>query len=152
MNVKREIVKPFDYNERNFRIRKFDAMTGSYIAFKLMSEIIPVVGLGKELGIEPSAGAKMMSKKDFFELQSDCLKICDELLEAGPIPVMNEDGSWGVIGLEKDTKTVLALSIQALMFNVKDFFDGSLLTSLAGALNLSPPDAKTLMNSSIPQS
>lgn len=140
---KREIYQAFEFGGRKWRVGKFDAMTGSYIAYKLMSELLPM-GLGTKIGLPESKGASKtaMSKKDFFELQKDCLSVCEELIDAGPTCVLNEDGSWGVIDVERDAPLVLALTIRSLAWNVSSFFDESLLTSLAGALGLSRPEAE----------
>lgn len=139
---KRTMYDPFDFGGRKWRVGKFNAMLGSYIAYKLMSEILPM-GLGAKIGLPASTSSgKTMSKKDFFELQRDCLSSCEELLDAGPTCVLNEDGSWAVIDVEYDAPLVLALTIKVLAWNVTSFFDKSLLASLAGALNMIPPEAK----------
>ncbi len=137
--MNRETHKDIKIGERNFRLKKFDALTGSYIAYTLMAEMLPM-GLNEQIGIPaPEANAKKeikkMSKKDFAELQHDCLRVCTEILPAGEASVLDEAGRWGVIGLETDTSTVLVLTIQVLVFNVKSFFDESLLTSLSEAMS-----------------
>src|SRR5665648_6504 len=97
-NKKRELYDKFEYGGRQWRVGKFDAMTGSYIAYKLMSELLPM-GLGSRIGLPetPNESKTSMNKKDFFELQKDCLGACCEMLPAGPTGVLNEDGTWGVI-------------------------------------------------------
>lgn len=138
---KRETYKDVKIGDRNFRIEKFDAYTGSYIAYKLMSEALPM-GLGNQLGL-PDTQKVSMSKKDFMELQKDCLGVCYEHLPAGITPVLNDNGSFAVNGLEKDPKTVIVLTIHALLFNVSSFFDENLLDSIAKGLSLiSQQDAK----------
>jgi hypothetical protein len=139
---KRELYKVFEFDERQFRIGKFDAMTGSYIAYKLMGEMIP---MGIKIEGIPTApqGSPVMSKADFIELQRDCLKVCAELLPAGPADVMNENGSWGIDDIENNAKLALTLTVQALTWNITDFFDVNLLQSLAtGISDLSLLDAK----------
>lgn len=128
--MKRETYKIFEFEERKFRIGKFDAMTGSYIAYQLMGQLLP---MGLKLDGIPSApaGSKTMNKEDFKELQTECLKVCEEMLPAGPSPVINENGSWGIEDIQKDAKTALALTVQSLMWNVADFFDENLLQALA---------------------
>ncbi|GAB6170548.1 hypothetical protein JCM15765_03930 [Paradesulfitobacterium aromaticivorans] len=138
---KRELSKLFEFKERKFRIGKFDAMTGSYIAYKLMAEVLPM-GIGAKLGFSAPTGSPTMSKQDFMDLQKDCLGVCAELLPAGPTPVLNENGSWGVMDIENNAPLVMALTIQALMWNVSDFFTEDLLASLSEVLNLSLPTAK----------
>jgi hypothetical protein len=139
---KRELYKKFEFGGRDWRIGKFDAMTGSYIAYKLMGEMLP---MGLKVDGIPSApgGSPVMSKGDFIELQRDCLKVCSELLGAGPAPVMNDNGTWGVEDIENNAKLALTLTVQALVWNVADFFDGDLLQALAtGMSDLSLPTAK----------
>lgn len=149
---KRETSKVFDFGDRKWRIGKFDAFTGSYIAYKLMAEVLPM-GLAQQVDIPlPPGDAKPMSKADFFDLQRDCLGVCAELLDSGPTPVLNEQGNFGVIGLEHDAPTVLALTVQVLVFNVASFFDERLLTLLSGAMsNLKLPTAPTSTSMSTPQ-
>lgn len=128
--MKRETYKIFEFDERKFRIGKFDAMTGSYIAYQLMGQFLP---MGLKLDGIPSApaGSKTMSKSEFIELQTECLKVCEEMLPAGPAPIINENGSWGIEDIKNDAKTALALTVQSLMWNVADFFDENLLQALA---------------------
>lgn len=139
---KREIYKNFEFGGRSWRIGKFDAMTGSYIAYKLMGEMLP---MGIRIEGVPAApkGSPTMSKADFIDLQKDCLKVCAEMLPAGPAEVMAENGSWGVEDIENNAKLALALTMQALVWNVTDFFDASLLQALAaGFVSLKPSDVK----------
>jgi hypothetical protein len=134
--------KDIDYEGRKWRIKKFDAMTGSYIAYKLMAEALPM-GIGAKAGIPVPKSSKIMSKQDFIEFQRDCLSVCYEVLPVGLTPVLDGSGSFAVIGIEHDVKTVMMLTIQALTFNISSFFDESLLASLAGAISsIVPPDAK----------
>jgi hypothetical protein len=134
-DMNRETYKDIEIGKRNFRISKFDALTGSYIAYTLMSEALPM-GLNTKAGIPLSRKEmKLMSKQDFKELQISCLNVCVEKLPGGLQPIFDESGGWAVIGIEHDTAIVLALTIQALMFNVKSFFDESLLTSLSEAFS-----------------
>jgi len=139
---KRVLFKTFELDGRKWRIGKFNAMVGSYIAYKLMAEVMPL-GIAQQAGIPVPAGGKSMSKADFIELQKDCLSCCYEFLPAGPAPVINENGTFGVEDLENNVKVVMALTIQALIFNVSDFFTENLLSSLADSMKtLIPPVAK----------
>lgn len=139
---KRETFKKIKFDGRDWRIDKFDAMTGSYIAYKLIGENLPM-GIKIDGIPKAPAGSKIMSKADFIELQTDCLKVCYEILDAGPSPVMNDNGSWGVEGVENNAKLALALTVNALVWNIADFFDESLLQTLAtGVLGSVLPDVK----------
>lgn len=142
---KRALYTDWEHEGRKWSIGKFDAMTGSYVAYKLMAEILPM-GLGAKVGVPAQIqkkGMPTMSRADFQDLQRDCLGVCRELLKSGPAPVLADDGTFAVEGLEHDTKTVLALTIQALAWNVRDFFDESLLSSLASTLGMSSPAVPT---------
>jgi len=135
-------VKTFEFGGRTWQVRKFDAWTGSYLAYRLMAEALPG-GMGAAAGIPAPKDGKPMSKADFVALQKECLGVCYEVLPAGPRPVLDENGNFGVSGLEHDTKTVLALTVQALLFGVADFFDAEFLSSLnEGFQDLRPPDAQ----------
>jgi hypothetical protein len=59
--------------------------------------------------------------------------------------VLNRNGSWGVDGLENNTMLVLLLAINALTFNVHDFFTGNGLQDLANSV-------RDLMPSNMPMS
>lgn len=139
---KRETSKIFEFGDRTWHIGKFNAWVGSYIAYKLMAEALPM-GIGKQAGVPTPKGSKQMNRADFTELQKDCLGVCSEQLPGGLVPVLNSEGNFAVVGLEHDTKTVLALTIQALVFNVADFFDASLWGSIAADFQgLNMPSAK----------
>jgi hypothetical protein len=130
---KREIYKTFKYEGREFRIGKFNAMTGSYVAYKLMGQMLPM-GIIVD-GIKAPEGSQIMSKSDFIDLQKDCLKTCSELLPAGPAEVMYENDTFGIDDIENNAKLALALTVQALVWNISDFFDENLLRSLATGIS-----------------
>lgn len=128
--MKREKFKDVEIEGRKFRINRFDALTGSYIASLLLMQILPM-GMGKQLGLDNLTEGSLMKKETFIELQKDCLKVCQELTNVGnvetPMFVMLPDGRWGVEGLQDETTIVLPLAIQTLVFNLSDFFqDGAL--------------------------
>ncbi|RKN75000.1 phage tail assembly chaperone [Paenibacillus ginsengarvi] len=139
-----------EINGRKFRVKKFDAMTGSFMLFKVTGLLAPLFGgvdLTK-LTDEASAasflktvnissmlsGLGELSEKDFSYVQEKCLQVCEELLPAGPAQVLNKQGAFGVMDLEDDTITVLALTAHTLIFNLKGFFQGSPLASFLGGL------------------
>jgi hypothetical protein len=144
---KRETTKDVEIAGRRWRIGKFDALTGSYIAYKLMVQMLPM-GLNEQIGITPNKGGLVMGKEEFKELQTDCLRVCSELTQVGnaeaPLPVLMANGVWGVEGLDTDVMTVLMLTIHALIFNVSGFFGESALKDLAaGMQGLSPFSVQT---------
>ena len=141
--------KEFEVGERKFQVKRFDALTGSYIAFTLFEKILPVIMGNKDkfLGTKtPDASADSfaemlpstlfkMSREDFTALQKDCLKVCYEVLPAGLTPVVGANGRWGIIGVDTDTGLILRLTIEALLFNLLGFFNDGGLSSLVTSLN-----------------
>lgn len=140
--MKRERYKELVLQGRKWRISKFDALTGSFIAYKLLFQMLPM-GLEQKMeGMNLPAGRSTMSKDEFIELQRDCLAVCAELKVLGdpesggveaPIPVVNSNGDWGVSGLEDDTMLVLTLTVHALIFNISGFFSEDALKELTSS-------------------
>jgi len=142
--VKRELFKDIELGGRKWRIGKFDAFTGSFMLIKVTSIISPLLknidfkDVKKASDIsglnftEMLAGITNLSEQDFNYIQKKCLGVCCECLPADFTPVLNENGTFGVMELENDTSTVLGLTVHALMFNVTSFFDENLLGSLKG--------------------
>lgn len=138
--------KLIDIGERKFKITKFDARRGSFILFKVMGVITPLVDMMKtsfkdiksmsDINLENinftelAAGLTKLDEKDFTYIQDNCLKVCYEILGSGDAQVLNDNGTYGVIGLERDTKAIMTLTIHAIVFNVSGFFGGSLLNFL----------------------
>ncbi|KPV60716.1 hypothetical protein QJ48_04085 [Paenibacillus sp. A3] len=146
-----ENYKNVEINGRTFRIKKFDALTGSFMLIKITGLLAPLfknLDLRKLKEAKDASEVKLealnipgllselgnLSEKDFEYVQGKCLQVCSEVLPAGPTPVLNSNGTFGVTGIEDDTMTVLALTAHTLIFNVKGFFSGSPLASLVGGL------------------
>jgi hypothetical protein len=129
---KREEYKTIELSGRKWRIGRFDALTGSYITFKILTQVLPM-GLDEALPNLPKSRSPM-TKEDFTSLQEDCLKVCYELKDVNgvdaPVPVMLTNGNWGVSGLEKDILTVIGLTAHTILFNVQSFFAEGALDEL----------------------
>lgn len=144
--AKREMYKEIDLGGRKWRIGRFDALTGSYITTLLMMQMLPM-GMEDQMGLSSmAAGRSLMNKQTFFDVQKDCLRVVHELKLVGdmmaPMPLMLEDGRWGVADIENDVPTILGLTIQALVFNISDFFQEGALNDLTKVLSgLSPSNA-----------
>lgn len=138
---KRVTYKDVEIGGRNWRIGKFDALTGSYIAYKVMTQILPTINGGVTTPEAMAEGLRAsrasISKADFVELQRDCLGVCSELQNVGgniaPVKVILTNGNWGVEGIETDVPTVMALTVHALFFNVSSFFDSNALDGAMGS-------------------
>lgn len=149
--------KDVTINERTFRIKKFDARTGAFMLLKITGMIAPLlkgVDLNKFTTITSPGDIDLsglnltsilselgnllcnLSEEDFTYIQDKCLKLCSEALPAGLTPVLAANGAFGVLNLEEDTMTVLALTVHTIMFNVQGFFSGSPLASMLGGLSI----------------
>jgi len=135
----RETYKDINVGNRTFRIHKFDALTGSYVIYTVLTQLLPM-GLGNQIeGLEGNRELPAMSKEKFSEIQKDCLKICEEIVPAGnsiaPVKVLLSDGRWGIPDLENDVATVMVLTIHALGYNVKSFFEGNVLEEFKSSMS-----------------
>lgn len=142
-----ETYKDVEINERTFRIKKFDARTGSFMVMKITKMLAPIVkhlDLTKFKDVKEASDVDLgafdlsgimselgnLSEDDFTYIQDRCLKVCSEVLPAGLSPVLDKNGFFGVADLEEDTMTVLALTAHAIIFNVQGFFQGIPLQGL----------------------
>lgn len=156
--MSRQQFKDVEISGRKFRIKKFNAMTGSFMLLKVIGILTPLfkgVDIKKfkdaksleDLNIdfaEALSGLTSLPEKDFNDIQVKCLNICFEDLPGGLTPVLNDNGTFGVIGLEDDTMTVMALTVHVLLFNMMGFFPGNLSSfPLEGILNTFQQNAKT---------
>lgn len=135
----RETSKRVKVQGREFEIRAFDALTGSYIAYTILQKVLPA---GMESQVQEMADMPdmpkdrtVMTKKEFLGLQKDVLSVVYEVLPARTAPILNRNGSWGVADIENNTLLVLILTIQALAFNIGSFFGEGGLSELQTALH-----------------
>lgn len=153
-NPKRETQKIVELVGRKWVVKKFDALTGSYIAYKLLSQLLPS-GLDSLVRGQESPKLPVMSKEEFTELQLSALQVCYEKLQSGLVPVIGDNGGWGVVDIEDNASLVIGLTIHSLIFNLTGFFEGNALKDLMEGLKglpvMSPSNVKTSTNSPSPQ-
>lgn len=136
--------------KRKFRINKFDARTGSYILYTVMSRFLPsilqlksdaetITDMSKVVNPEDIVSSIAMSEDEFSKLQNAALQVCEEILPAGVTPVLDTSGNFAVIGLEKEAVAVFVLTAQALVFNLSGFFGEDGLTSLLSGIQQVTP-------------
>lgn len=136
--------------KRKFRINKFDARTGSYILYTVMSRFLPsilqlksgaetITDMSKVVNPEDIVSSIAMSEEEFGKLQTEALRACEEILPAGVTPVLDTSGNFAVIGLEKEAVAVFVLTAQALVFNLSGFFGEDGLTSLLSGIQQVTP-------------
>lgn len=118
---------------KRYKLTKLNADAGSYVAFKLAGVALPLMsGLSGKVGTNEmkmlSQAITSMNRKDFSEVQKILLATVLKLETAGgvdmPMPILKADGSYADEELATDAKTVIALTVQAAMFNIGDFFGG----------------------------
>lgn len=128
---------------RKFKIKKFDAFTGSYILFTVMQKMLPA-GMENQIPGENGTGTladtmpqnrASMTKPEFTKLLRDCLSVVHEVLPSGERPVFNENGTWGLNDMEDNTPLVLLLAVNVLVFNIGDFFAADGLSELRKSLS-----------------
>jgi len=147
--AKRETFKDVTIGEKKFRIGKFDAQTGSYIVYQLLSNFLPMIAKNGLPNLDEKADTvlekitsslPLMPREQFFQLQKDCLYVCNEIALAGnvetPIPVVLSDGSFCDKEMECDVVITMALMIHALVFNVSGFFGASGLKGIKESFSL----------------
>jgi hypothetical protein len=126
INKKREEYKDVEIDGRKWRINKFTAFDGSYVFFRISSLIGPIIskqGQGQEIDYSAiTNGLTSLGRDGIKEMQTISLKACSEKLDAGFTPVLSDNDTFGVIGLEKNAVLVLKLTAQVVMFNMQDFF------------------------------
>lgn len=134
--MKRETFKDIEIQGRKFRVLKFDPWTGSWLAFSLMTNLLPF-GIERMAGVSGLPGRPMMNKESFLAFELDCLKFVQEFITINgvfandPIPIVMESGSFVS---EMDTVLLVTLVGHALAFNVQSFFD-----QMDGIISLLPP-------------
>lgn len=150
MSIAVENTKSIEVNGRTFILKKMDARTGSYMLFKLMKLLPPILenididnldndnfdfkSLNLSEALKPIFN---LPEEEFRYIQDNCLKSVDELLAAGAQPVMQKNSEWGINDIAYDIGLVMNLTIQSLIFNVQGFFLGMNFSSAMKNLNLS---------------
>lgn len=141
---KRQVEDELKIGERTFKLTSYDPLLGNYLLMKLLTTVLPF-GIGRSINeavgteavqenvpIAEEGNVKMMSKKDFIEFQSDILKHCYEVLPGDIVPVVRENGTYGIDNFTM--KIAIQLLIASVAFNFNDFFadDQSMLQSILG--------------------
>lgn len=146
MEIPKERFKDIEIEGRHFRLNKMNARTGSYMLFKVISIVSPIIkninlDQLEEINVEDLNLTELLSslfnleEKDFNYIQDNCLKVVEEILPAGPARVLDEYGNFGVLDMEFNTPLILNLTVRSLIFNVQDFFSESLWGPLLTSVN-----------------
>jgi hypothetical protein len=147
-----EQYKVFELSGRNWRVGKFSAMRGLFIAKELMSELLPNLGISLPLPVPVSPNAKAMGEEEFTALARKILSACEQQLPAGWTPIFDALGNFAVIGLEHDMVTTVGLIGHVLQHNFQGFMNAGGWGGVAQSLGIgSPSTAPTSTNTSTPQ-
>jgi hypothetical protein len=152
----RETSRIVTISGRRWKITKFDALTGSFMATKLASKLSGAISgvISGRLDIskkEDQAVIAMsliqeigsLSKDEFFEISANALHVVSEVVEVKgqdqsqgkdiDNPVRLPDGRWGVADVENDPLLVMGLVSHALLFNLAGFFVEDALKDLGNS-------------------
>lgn len=119
----RENEKIINFKGKQIRILKFNVLDGCYITQKVLSSFLPEL-LENQLGIQrPFTPQKEMSRDEFNEILVNVLQYA-VYLQTEPvkveIPILNDNGSLAVDGLE--FSDVFLLALEVLTYNIVGFF------------------------------
>lgn len=137
------IYKRVTINEQEYVIRKFDAMTGLKLARLVIAKaapIIPLLDIDDDEEDAKKAAQKIanddriytmvsevlgtLSDTDIEDLVKKCLSVCSVELPAGPQPIIDETGHYGVDDVEYDIGLTIRLCYEAIKWGAADFFGG----------------------------
>lgn len=158
------IQKYIEIENRKFCVSKYPAKDGLKTARLIIAKLLPVfesflspkaiaelrsmdlsgeelqTELFKYLNIENITKAlELISDDDFDVLVNRALRNTSEALPAGNAKILNENGAYGVEGIEYDYILTLRLVAESLIWSIGGFFDVSRLTSIMKEIKLSSP-------------
>lgn len=144
----RKMDKLVEINEEQYRVRKMDVFSASFLMKFLLEKFIPILnhinGILELMGSENDGGAggtdegrteqmlevasrvipsilASVTDEDLKQLMTKCLNYADKSLPAGYQPVMLGD-RFGVEGLEYDFATCVVLCFHTIALNCEGFF------------------------------
>lgn len=132
--------------EQEYSIKKFTAKTGLKIARFVLAKLAPIIPLldssestEDKLYTTLSEILETLSDNDIDDLVDKCLRVCYVSLPAGPQPIIDETGHYGVEDVEYDLMLTLRLCFEAIKWGASDFFGekGSALKGILAQLGLS---------------
>lgn len=125
--------------DTTYTIRKFDAKTGLKLARLIVAKATKLINLfdddkpsgkGKKKAAAENADIyqtvgtvlESLSDEDLDTIIDKCLRACFVKLPAGLQPVLDENGNYGVEGIEYDMPLTLKLCFEAIKWGASDFF------------------------------
>lgn len=117
-------------NGEEYQVTKFTAVTGLQIARLVLAKFAPIIPLvsGKgNMGTEDmlaivGSAIESVSDDDIEVLVKKCLRVCKKKLKSGHVACIDENGNYGIEGLEHDLITTIMLVVEAIKWGAGDFF------------------------------
>ena len=141
-----ELYKSVEVNGEKYTIKKFTAIQGLQIAKMVISKFSPLLPyLDGNEEVPPEAIMSLMtaigsiSDEDVENLVKKCLKSCYKQFPAGPQPIIDAMGNYGVADIEYDLVLTFRLCIEAIKWGTADFFGekgSTLIAEVAPSLSL----------------
>lgn len=123
--------------EDTYSIKKFPAKTGLKLARLVIAKAAPLIPLldtpkakvesaAQDDHVYEAVGTILdsLSDEDIDDLVDKCLRVCYLNLPAGPAPVIDEFGNYGVENVEYDMSLTIRLCFEAIKWGASDFFGG----------------------------
>lgn len=121
---------------KSYLIRKFDAKTGLKMARLLLAKAAPLIpyvssadGAREDDMTIIMRAIESIDDDTIDAIVDKSLRVCSLMLPAGPQPIIDETGHYGVEDIEYDLLLTLRLCIEAIKWGAADFFGGSLSAS-----------------------
>jgi len=149
-----ERIKTIEIDNRKFQLLKMDARTSLKVVRLLTAKVLPMIDTILPMlidvlnnGIEQgdintdtfisaisfgkiALALDLIDDSDLDKLINFGLSHCCEVLQAGAVQVLNQNGTYGVQNVEDDLMLTLRLSIESIAWSIMDFFDGNRWTSM----------------------
>ena len=142
MSVKTKIV---DVQGKQYQVRKLRPNIGSFIITRVMAAGVGTSSVeddddapDKKLLVSMfSAFLKGIDFDTFSFIQNNCLAVVSRMEPAPdgqllPMPITTDTGVFAALDVADDLSLVMSLTIESLLFNLSDFFDGGGLKTVAG--------------------
>lgn len=113
----------------SYSIKKFTAKTGLKMARLVLAKLAPIIPM-----LDPGASTDdklyetlgeifdSLSDAEIDDIVDKCLRVSYVVLPAGPQPIIDETGHYGVEDVEYDLLLTLRLCFEAIKWGASDFF------------------------------
>lgn len=136
--------KDVEIGGARYQVGRIKARPCSFLLATVMTKILPAVvgsALKKDAGAALEAARALLSEEEFIVIQGHALSVCRRYENGLPMPIFLLPDTWAVKELEYDVVTVMALTIESLVFNLSPFFEGDGLSKILGLLPQAGPNS-----------